>query len=85
MNIDPNPVLPAAYDIVWSMVVIIGFVLMVIALVSISRAAKSLTTGQALIWSLVVVFLPVIGSLSWLFIGRRSATAPHGVDSVPAS
>lgn len=80
-----NPLLPTAYDVMWSVVTIGGLILMVIALVSIARMARSLTSGQAIAWTLVVIFLPFIGSLSWLFIGRRSAAAPRRVDSAPAS
>jgi len=68
-----NPLLPAVYDITWSAIVIIVLSLMVIALISIARAAKQITSSQALVWTLVAIFIPLVGSLSWLFIGRRAA------------
>ena len=69
-----NPLVPAAYDVIWSITAVGVLLLMVIALVSISRTAKRITSWQALIWALVVIFVPLVGPLSWLFIGRRSAT-----------
>ncbi|MGP6172467.1 PLD nuclease N-terminal domain-containing protein [Microbacterium sp. A196] len=68
-----NPLLPAAYDITWSVAVVAVLLLMVIALISIARTAKRITSPQALIWTLVAIFVPLVGPLSWLFIGRRSA------------
>jgi hypothetical protein len=75
-----NPLLPAAYDIAWSAAVVIVLLLMVGALISITRTTKRITSPQALIWTLVVIFVPLIGPLSWLFIGRRSAN--HELDTV---
>ena len=68
-----NPLLPAAYDIAWSAAVFVVLLLMVIALISIARTAKRITSSQALVWTLVVIFIPLVGALSWLFIGCRSA------------
>lgn len=75
-----NPLLPAAYDITWSTAAAVVLLLMVIALISIARAAKRITSPQALIWTIVVIFVPLVGSLSWFFIGRRSAN--HATDTV---
>ncbi|MGO3833471.1 PLDc N-terminal domain-containing protein [Leucobacter sp. UCMA 4100] len=41
-----------------------------IALVSIRRNRQSLTSWQALIWGLVVIFVPIIGPAAWLLAGR---------------
>jgi hypothetical protein len=68
-----NPLLPAAYDITWSVAVVAVLLLMVIALISIARTAKRVTSWQSLIWTLVAIFVPIVGPLSWLFIGRFSA------------
>lgn len=67
-----NPLLPAAYDIAWSLIAVVLVGLAVVALVSIARAAKRLTSGQALIWVLLVLFVPVAGPVAWLAIGRRA-------------
>ncbi|TQJ30153.1 PLDc N-terminal domain-containing protein [Microbacterium sp. SLBN-146] len=69
----PNPLLPAGYDIVWSVVSFAILALVVVALVSISRSAKLLTSTQALTWTLVAIFVPMLGPIAWLAIGRRAA------------
>lgn len=70
----PNPLLPSVYDITWSAIALAVLVLMIVALVSVARTAKRLTSWQALVWTLVVLFVPLAGALSWLFIGRRAAS-----------
>ena len=71
---DPmNPLIPTAYDIVWSAASVALAALMIIALISLARRAKNLTTTQSLIWTVLVIFVPVLGPLAWLFIGRPAA------------
>jgi len=70
-----NPILPAGYDIAWTIVPFLVIALVVVALVSLARTAKRLTSMQALIWALVTIFVPVVGPLAWLSIGRRSDLA----------
>lgn len=70
-----NPLLPTGYDIAWSIVAIAIAVFAVVALVSLARSAKRLTTIQALVWTLLVIFVPLVGAAAWLFVGRR-AVAP---------
>lgn len=80
MLASPNPLVPAAYDLAWSGVALVVLALLVVALVSLARSAKGLTSGQALVWTLVAIFVPVLGPLAWLFIGRPSARrAPAAV------
>lgn len=56
---------------------ILGFFLMVNvalfigALISIART-RNHTTGSQVVWALIVLALPVIGSLAWFLIGRRA-------------
>jgi len=81
---DPlNPLLPTGSDIAWTALVILPIALVVVALVSIAQTAQRLTSTaqrltstQALVWSLVTIFVPVVGPLAWLSIGRRSGLAP---------
>jgi len=68
-----NPLVPATYDIVWAVVTVAAFTLMLIALVSIARASKRLTSVIALSWTLVALFVPVVGPVAWLAIGRRAS------------
>ena len=76
MGDSPNPLLPAGYDIAWTIISVLLVVLVIVALVSIGRAAKRLTTTQALIWTLLTIFVPVVGPIAWLSIGRRSSPTP---------
>ena len=73
-----NPLLPTTYDIVWTVVFALGVVLALLALVSIARIAKRLTSTQALIWTLVVIFVPVLGPLAWLAIRSASNQMRRG-------
>ena len=71
-----NPLLPAGYDIAWAAIVMLLVALVVVALVSIAQTAKRLTSTQALVWTLLAMFVPVVGPIAWLSIGRRSGLAP---------
>ncbi|WP_292831849.1 PLDc N-terminal domain-containing protein [Microbacterium sp.] len=68
-----NPLLPAAYDVAWTIVAVAASALTVIALVSLARAAKLLTAPPALVWVIIVLALPVVGAVAWLAVGRRAA------------
>ena len=68
-----DPLLPAWCDVVWSATAVRTLVLLVIALLTLSRSAKSLSSLHALVGTLVALFVSIAGSLAWLFIGRRSA------------
>ncbi len=70
-----NPLVPASYDIVWSIVFIVGLALTIAALVSIARRAKPLTATHALVWTLLAIFVPLLGPIAWLTIGRRASGA----------
>lgn len=68
-----NPLIPAGYDIAWSVIAAAVIALAVIALIVLARSAKQLTATQALIWTLLILFVPVLGAVAWLAVGRRSA------------
>lgn len=70
-----NPLIPAGYDIVWSIVAIAVVALMITALVSLARSARRLTAVQALAWVLIVLLVPLLGAVAWLWIGRRAVSA----------
>lgn len=65
----PNPILPASYDIVWSIVIVGLLALVGTALWQILRA-KSLTGVDAVVWVLVVLAMPVLGAILWFAFGR---------------
>ncbi len=70
-----NPLIPTGYDIVWSAVAVLVIALTIAALVTLVRSAGRLSQTQALVWTLVVLLFPLVGSLTWLTIGRRAIPA----------
>lgn len=70
-----NPLLPAWYDVAWSASVAVALILLVVALISLARTARLLSSRQALVWTLIIIFAPIAGPLAWLSIGKRSAKA----------
>lgn len=68
-----NPLLPAGYDITYSALSVVVVALMIMALVSVARSAKKLTATQALVWTVLIIFLPVLGPTAWFAIGRQTA------------
>ncbi|MGC2940404.1 MULTISPECIES: PLD nuclease N-terminal domain-containing protein [unclassified Brevibacterium] len=59
-----NPLLPAAYDIVWSGVVLLMIALLVWTLISIARSGMEAPAKLA--WVIIVFLLPLIGPICWL-------------------
>lgn len=70
-----NPLIPAGYDIAWSIIAMFAVALMIVAIISLARGARHLTVIAGLAWSLVVVLVPVIGPVVWLSVGRRTGVA----------
>lgn len=73
-----NHLLPAASDIAWSVIMALVMVLTIVALIVLVRSARQLAAGWALIWTLLILFVPIVGSALWLTAGRRMtlATSP---------
>ena len=59
-----NPLLPAAYDVIWSGVVVLLVVLLIWAMVSIARSG--LAPRVRLVGAIIVLLLPVVGPICWL-------------------
>ena len=59
-----HPLLPAAYDVIWSGVVVLLVVLLIWAMVSIARSR--LDPRVRLVWAIIVLLLPVVGPICWL-------------------
>jgi hypothetical protein len=68
-----NPLVPGGYDIAWSVVAVLLIALTVVALISLARSAARVSRTQALVWTLIVLIVPVVGPIAWLTIGRRTA------------
>jgi hypothetical protein len=71
-----NPLLPTGYDVMWTAVLAGIVALAVVAIAQIGRA-KAVTGVEAAVWVLVVLALPVAGSLAWFVLrpDRRGARA----------
>lgn len=51
-----------------------GFILLALVIWAlISVIGSETTTGKKVLWVLVLLFLPVIGFILWLFVGPRAA------------
>jgi hypothetical protein len=73
-----NPLIPAGYDIAWSSAAVVIFVFVLVAVVSLARAARRITGTQALLWTAIILFVPLVGPLCWMLIGRRAAVPSAG-------
>ncbi|WP_306232312.1 PLDc N-terminal domain-containing protein [Agrococcus beijingensis] len=65
-----NPLLPAGYDLVWTLVIATLAALAVVAALQVLRA-KQLSGLEVAVWLLVIVALPVLGPVAWFITGRR--------------
>jgi Phospholipase_D-nuclease N-terminal len=74
--VDPNPLVPSAYDVVWGAVMFAQLVLVVAALVSVARSRASLTATQTLVWVLLILLIPLLGAIAWLVAGRPRTPVP---------
>ncbi len=70
-----NPLMPAAYDLVWSGLAVVAFGLAVWGIVSLSRSAARLSSTMVLVWALVILLVPVLGPVAWLAAGRRAGVS----------
>lgn len=53
-----------------------GFILLVLALWAIvSTVGSRAGTGRKVLWVLVILFLPLLGFILWLFFGPRAGRA----------
>lgn len=59
------------------LVMLAATALWIVAIVSIARA-PGLTTTERVIWILVVLILPLLGSIGWFVFGRRTGTSSAG-------
>ena len=54
-------------------ILILNAVVFIAALVSIARN-RTHTSGSTIVWALVVLAVPVLGSVLWFMIGRRESS-----------
>ena len=72
-----NPLLPAWYDVIWSVGGLVIFVLLaavwVAALLSIQRHSDRLPAAATAVWVGIVIFAHLLGAIAWFTIGRNQA------------
>ncbi|MDN5793967.1 MAG: PLD nuclease N-terminal domain-containing protein [Brevibacterium aurantiacum] len=65
-----TPLLPAWYDFAWTAILLVVIGLAVWSLVSLARSRVDGPTKLA--WAVLIIALPILGSLVWLDYRRRS-------------
>lgn len=66
-----EPLMPAPLLGVWGFVMSAGVAVFVAALISVARN-KKYASGGTVIWTLIILALPVLGPILWFLIGRKS-------------
>ena len=59
---------------IWWLLGVVATVAWVVAIVDMVRRRSKLTRGQLFAWLLIVIILPVLGTILYFVIGRRPAT-----------
>ena len=69
-----NPLLPAGYDILWTLIIAAVAALLFASAWQILRSPQ-LTGFQSLVWLAVVLALPVLGPFAWFVLRPKPAKA----------
>lgn len=69
------------FEIVWTIVFVTHFGLALLAVLSVSKVASSLSTVTCARWTLFSILVPIVGSVCWFRIGLRKARARTTDDS----
>lgn len=62
-----NPLLPAGYDVIWTISLAVIASLAVVAIAQLVRA-KAVAGLEAAIWVLIILVLPVVGPIAWFAV-----------------
>lgn len=62
-----NPLLPAGYDVIWTIALAVIASLAVVAIAQLVRA-KTVGGVEAAIWVLIILALPVVGPIAWFAV-----------------
>ena len=72
-----NPLIPAWYDIAWSIggvVILLALVAVwAVALLSIQRHSDRMPPAATAVWVGIVLFASLLGAIAWFTIGRPQA------------
>jgi hypothetical protein len=61
-------------DLFWWLVAVVAAVAWAVALVDMVRRRSALRRGQLAAWVLIVIILPVLGTILYFVIGRQPGT-----------
>lgn len=67
-----NPLMPAAFDVVWLLVLVVYAAVVAGAAVSLWRTRHGISPTALTLWTAAVVILPLLGGLAWLLLGRQA-------------
>jgi hypothetical protein len=59
----------------WTLLALVAIVAWLVALVDMVRRRDELTRGQLAAWVLIVLILPVVGTVLYFALGRKPAVA----------
>lgn len=65
-----EPLMPSPLFGFWGLVMSAGAVLFIVALISVARN-NAYTSGGTVIWTLIILALPVLGPVLWFLLGRK--------------
>jgi len=68
--VDPNPLVPTGFDIAASLIAVVVIAATIVALVSIVRVGRDIRPAAALVWTLIVLFVPMLGAVAWFVAGK---------------
>jgi hypothetical protein len=69
-----NPLVPAWYDLAFSIIPLAFVAIAIVGLVSIVRRYSAMSTFDSVMWTAFVVFAPIVGTLVWFVLGRKHYT-----------
>ena len=73
MLLETNPLVPSAYDWVWSVLAAAVLVVTLAAAISVARHSRVLSGMALAAWLVFTLFLPPIGGIVWFVAGRPRA------------
>ncbi|WP_084101313.1 PLDc N-terminal domain-containing protein [Demequina sp. NBRC 110051] len=73
MPLETNPLIPASYDVVWSVIAAVILVSTLSAAISVVRHSRVVSGAALAGWLLLVLCLPGLGAAAWFLAGRGPA------------
>lgn len=68
-----NPIIPMWFEVAVMLPLILHFLLLVAALISVGRNRRHTSTAKG-VWVLIIIAVPVLGPILWFLIGRNATS-----------